>query len=192
MARRSMRLKVNGGRAACATLLAVSLSYLVACQTLSPYSRPLTASLRTDSAEIGVHFRPPAYVAKIGFVYVNTTAGPVSMAGCGGPPDPQLEKKVDGRWVPAYYPFYLACLTKPDFRIESGATYRGVISFGAFEPGHNTAPELLVDSIDGIYRLRWDFAEGTDATAEGVRRVEAVSNEFRMVLREGASPGATH
>jgi hypothetical protein len=149
---------------------------------VSPGDRPLTASLHTDSAEIGVSFRPPGYFAKIGFVYVNTTSAPVSMSGCHGPPDPQLEKKVDGQWVPAYFPIYMMCLDYPDFRIESGATHRGIISFHAFEPGHNMAPELRVDSIDGTYRLRWDFAEGTDAT-EGGRRVKAVSNEFRMVLR---------
>jgi len=124
------------------------------------------------------------YHAKIGFVYTNTTAKPVSKAGCGSPPFPGLEKKVNDQWVAAYYPLYLMCLTKPDFMLESGQTYRGVLEFMAHEPGHHTGPELRVDSIDGIYRLRWDFAEGTDATAKGARRVQSISNEFRMVLSE--------
>jgi len=68
--------------------------------------------------------------------------------------------------------------------IASGGTFKGVLNFSAFEPGHNWGPELRVASIDGIYRLRWDFAEGTDATASGVRKVESTSNEFRMVLSE--------
>jgi hypothetical protein len=122
------------------------------------------------------------YSADIGFVYTNTTAKPVSKAGCGSPVFPTLEKNVKDKWVPAYYPIYLACLSKPDFMLRSGEEYHGVLHFMAFEPGHNAGPTLMVDSIDGIYQLRWDFAEGTDATANGVRRIESTSNEFRMVL----------
>jgi hypothetical protein len=161
-----------------------SLVYLAACQTLGPSKRPLSASLRTDSAQIGVRHSGIAYLAKIGFVYTNTTAKPVSKPGCGSPPSPVLEKKLNDQWVAAYYPLYLMCLTKPDFMLESGQKYSGVLEFMAFEHGHHTGPELLVDSIDGIYRLRWDFAEGIDATAKGARRVQSISNEFRMVLSE--------
>ncbi len=179
------RLKVITKRKALATLLAVwPLVCLVGCETLSPFRRPLSASLHTDSAEIGVRHSGFAYVAKIGFLYTNTTAKPVSKAGCGGPPFPDLEKKVNDQWVGAYYPAYLMCLTKPDFMLESGQKYHGVLEFTAFERGHNTMPELRVDSNDGIYRLRWDFVEGIDATAKGARRVESTSNEFRMVLSE--------
>jgi hypothetical protein len=78
------------------------------------------------------------------------------------------------------------CRTTPDFRIESGATHRGVISFTAYEPGQNKYPDLLVDSIDGTYRLRLGFAQGIEET-ESARRVEATSNEFRMVLRSGTT-----
>ena len=179
-----MRPSMSWGSLRFAISVTVCLASLMACETLKPLRRPLTASLRTDSAEIGVQFRPPVYVAKIGFVFVNTTAGPISKAGCGGLPDPQVEKKVDGHWVPAYHPVDLACRITPDFRIESGATLRGVVSFGAYERGHNTYPELLVDSIDGIYRLWWSFVQGADASLKSARRVDAVSDEFRMVLRE--------
>lgn len=104
------------------------------------------------------------------------------MAGCGGPPFPTLEKKVNGQWVTAYYPNYLLCLTKPDFRVEGGQSYRDVLQFWAFEPGHVSGATLMVDSIDGIYRLRWNFREGIDALAKDARPVESISNEFRMVL----------
>jgi hypothetical protein len=137
-----------------------------------------------------VRFNGKAYFAKIGFVYVNDTGKPVSRAGCGGPGWPDLEKNVAGRWVQAYWPVYLACRIIPDFVLASGATYHGVLEFLAFEPGHNIMPLLLVDSIDGVYRLRWDFSEGEVAGAKGVRRVEAISNEFRMVLRRGAPPAS--
>ena len=158
------------------------VSYLGACRTVDLAGRAPTASLSTDSTEIGVHKSGSVYLAKIGFTYVNTTSKPVSKAGCGGPPFPQVEKKVNGRWVAAFYAAYLMCLTKPDFMIPSGGSFRNAVQFHAYEPGHHSGPELLVGSIDGIYRLRWDFVEGTDATAKDARKVLATSNEFRMVL----------
>jgi hypothetical protein len=104
---------------------------------------------------------------------------------------PDLEKKVNNRWVAAYYPAYLACLTHPDFLLEAGSQIHEVLQFMAFQPGHNTMPELQVDSIDGIYRLRWDFMEGKDASARGARRVESTSNEFHMTLRSEAPASNT-
>ena len=165
-----------------ATLLAVgSLVCLGACQTLRPSKPPLTASLRTDSAQIGVRHGGFQYHANIGFVYTNTTATPVSANTC-GPPWPSLEKKVNDHWVVAYYPNCLMSQTMPTLTIESGQSYRDVLQFWAFDPGHNAEPSLRVDSIEGIYRLRWDFVEGTDASAKDARKVESTSNEFRMVL----------
>ena len=159
-----------------AILVAVgSLVCLGAGQTLGPSRRPLTASLRTDSAEIGVRHGGFQYHANIGFTYTNTTAGPVSMAGCGGPPFPRLQKKVNGQWVTAYYPNYLLCRTTPDFRVKSGQSYHDVLQFWAFEPGHVSGATLMVDSIDGIYRLRRDFREGIDAYANDARAVESTS-----------------
>ena len=155
---------------------------LAACHTLKPPTRPLTTALRADSAEIHVRRSDYAFIANIPFVFTNTTAKALSVAGCGGPVFPALEKRVNNRWVEAYYPAYLSCLTKPDFMLKSGEEFRNVLQFSAYEPGHNTHPLLEVESIDGIYRLRWFLAEGTDATAKDARRVEATSNEFRMVL----------
>ena len=168
-----------------AALLSIgSLAYLVACETLKPLNRPLTASLRVDSTEIQVRRSGLAYVANIPFVFTNTTARPVSKTGCGFPPFPGLEKKVNGRWVAAYNPAYLLCLTKPDFMLRSGETFRNLLQFLAYEPGYNWMPTLEVDGIDGIYRLVWGFVEGIDATARDARRVAAFSNEFRMVLND--------
>jgi hypothetical protein len=174
---------MNVRRRVLAVILTVGLvTYAGACETLGLSRPPLTASLRTDSAEIGVHMSGFTYLGKIGFVYVNTTSDPVSKAGCGFPPFPDLQKKVDGKWVAAYSPVYLACLTKPDFVLRSGESYHGVLEFMAAQPGHQTEPSLLVDSIDGVYRLQWDFAQGTDTGIKGARTVQAISNEFRMVL----------
>jgi hypothetical protein len=83
----------------------------------------------------------------------------------------------------AYDPVYPMCLTLPGLVLKAGESHHGVLSFMAAEPGHHWFPILNVDSIDGIYRLRWDFREGVDALAKGGRTVTSVSNEFRMVLR---------
>lgn len=166
-----------------ATLLAIgSLACFGACQTLRPSKPPLTASLRTDSAQIGVRHGGFQYHANIGFVYTNTTAKPVStVIYC--PPFQTLEKKVHDHWVAAMgYKNCLVSLTMPSLTLESGQSYRDVLQFWASDRGHGGWPELRVDSIEGIYRLRWDFLEGTDASAKDARKVESTSNEFRMVL----------
>jgi hypothetical protein len=159
------------------------VSWLVACQALIPSRGPLLVPIHTDSAEVGVRFSQNTYFGKIGFFFVNDTGKPLSRAGCGGPGWPALEKKVDGHWVPAYYQVYLLCRTMPDYFLPPGATYRSVLDFMAFEPGHNTALELLVKTIDGVYRLHWGFVAAQSTDEKGARPVELISNEFRMVLR---------
>jgi hypothetical protein len=173
------------------TLFVAGTFSLLACAPLNPFREPPTASLRADSGEVGVHRSGFAYIAKIGFTYINTTAKPVSKAGCGFPPWPTLEKKVEGRWVLAYNPVYLLCLTRPDFMVRSGETFHAVFDFEAYEPGHRWAPTLDVSSVDGIYRLRWDLVEGTDANNRDARIIRSTSNEFRMVLRAAPSPTST-
>jgi len=170
------------GRSPVAVVIAVALA-MATCRTIQQPPALIRAELRTDSTEIGVRFTGQYYLAKIGFVFVNSTAGPVSIAGCGGPPMPQLEKLVNGSWVGAYYPPYLMCRTIPDFSVEPGATYRSEVNFMASPHGSSQTTPLEVDSVDGVYRLRWVLTAGRVAGAAGARRVEAISNQFRMILR---------
>ena len=171
-------------RNAGATVGAIALlSLLVACQTQFPTRAALLVAIQTDSAEVGVHFNQDAYFGKIGFYFVNDTGKPLSRAGCGGPGWPALEKSVDGHWVAAYYQVYLLCRTMPDYFLPPGATYRSVLDFMAFEPGHSKFPDLLVKTIDGMYRLHWGFVAAQSTDEKGARQVELISNEFRMVLR---------
>jgi hypothetical protein len=167
-------------------VIAVSVS-VFACQALVPLREPSRVVLHADSAEVPVHFNQHTYFAKIGFMFVNDTRQPLSRAGCGGPGWPALEKNVDGRWVAAYYPISLLCRSIPDFSVPPGRTYRNVLEFMATEPGQRLMPNLLVKSIDGIYRLRWSFAVGRK-DEQDAKRVEAISNEFRMVLDPAAAP----
>jgi len=71
----------------------------------------------------------------------------------------------------------------PDYFLPPGATYRSVLDFMAFEPGHSKFPDLLVKTIDGMYRLHWGFVAAQSTDEKGARQVELISNEFRMVLR---------
>jgi hypothetical protein len=144
---------------------------------------PLRAQLRTDSTDIGVSFGGEIYSAKIGFLFMNTTGGPISIAGCGGPPMPVAEKLVNGNWVGAYYPAYPACRATPDFTLPAGASYRNEVDFMPGRRGGHMGPFLEVDSINGVYRLHWGARTGTDAYAPGSRAVDAISNHFRMTLR---------
>lgn len=164
-------------------LMAAALSLSAfACQPMIRQSPRVV--LRADSAEIPVHFNQHAYVARIGFVFVNDSGEPLSRVGCGGPGWPALEKKVDGQWVAAYYPVELSCRVVPDFFFPPATTYRNELGFLAYEPGNKMGPELRVKSIDGVYRLRWVFTEGENPTAKGAIQVETTSNEFRMLLRQ--------
>jgi hypothetical protein len=165
-----------------ASLLAIgAIALLGACQTLGSSSEA-TASLRTDSVQVVLHRSGVNYLADIGFLYTNTTTKPVSRVACGMAPPPELEKKVDGRWVAAYGPVTVNCGMDWYWVVKVGESHRGVLNFMAAEPGHDTYPALKVDSIDGIYRLRLDFAEGANPRVKGMRIVSSVSNEFRMVL----------
>jgi hypothetical protein len=170
-------------------VIAVAL-FLATCRTLQRSRGPLHVELRTDSTEIGVHVGGEMYAANIGFVFVNTTGGPVSLSGCGGPPMPELEKLVNGKWMVAYSSIYPACLSLPDFSLPDGATYRNEVRFVAAARGTRTFPQLEFDSVNGVYRLRWGLREGTGlrspadlANPPKGRPVEAISNQFRMTIR---------
>ena len=150
---------------------------------MSPITSESEGVLRTDSAEFGVQASGYFYRAAIPFTYTNESGNALSKAGCGGPQLPTLEKKVGDNWVVAYYAIYALCLDTPDFAVENGATYHSVLKVDVSQPGHNFAPELRVDSIEGTYRLRWELSSGREAGAKGAKTVSSTSNEFRLELR---------
>ena len=174
-------------------LALLGLSCAASCASPGGNREPRTAYLRTDSTEIAVTSHPNvhSYSGAIGFVLINNGDKPVSRSGCSSPTGPDLEKKVNGRWVPAIYPINALCRRVPDFSWESGPTYPRALGFNVFERGHGL-PELLVDSINGVYRLHWILTEGRKADATGARKIEAVSNEFRMKLRPATDAEVSH
>jgi hypothetical protein len=148
-------------------LTVLAMTSIAGCRTGAARGRQPTVTLVTDSTRYTIRQANGFYVATIGFVQ---TPGP-----------PLLEKNVDGRWVRAYDPVVLACLTIPPFRIPAGASYRGTLHFDVAQRGRNAFPTLEVDSIPGIYRLRWALHEGPDPDADNTTLAEAISNEFRFV-----------
>jgi hypothetical protein len=166
-----------------ASFFVLFAGYLSGCQTLRSRQDPLHVAIVTDSQEIAVTLEGISYRASIGFTFTNTTGRVISRSGCGGPGWPDVEKNVGDRWVPAFYQIYLACRTYPDFSWQPGAKFHDRVTFMAFVRGKRNLPELMVDSIDGVYRLHWSFTEGRDPSAKNARRVDAISNSFHMTLR---------
>jgi hypothetical protein len=149
-------------------------------RTAPPAPRP-GATLRTDSARYEVSFTKPVYRVQIGFVYTNGTDAPVSTNYCKVPGPPALEKRVGGRWVRAYDPITLLCLSIPPFRLAPGQAYRGTLYVSVAERGANFLPQLEVDSIAGTYRLRWALTAGSDPDDPDAPSVEATSPPFELV-----------
>jgi D-alanyl-D-alanine dipeptidase len=153
--------------------------FLNACHGINLAPRPTHATLSVNPEVILVQHQGISYSATIPFVFVNTTPNPISRMWCGGPL-PFLDKKVGDKWVRADDDGMLMCRQVPDFSIRSGGHVSTSVRWLAYEGGHNTGPGLRVDSVPGIYRLSWDFVEGTVADAPGARKVQTVSNPFRM------------
>jgi hypothetical protein len=153
------------------------------CRPATPPESQARVTLATDSSQYTVRLVDGMYRAAIGYVYNNRSGDAVSATHCRTPPPPVLEKKVGEQWVRAYSPIMLMCLSIPHFRIARGATYRGTLDFAAAPRGRNMAPTLEVESIPGIYRLRWALRAGEDPEARDAPVVEAISNEFRLIER---------
>src|SRR5262245_61193421 len=142
---------MSKGIIAAATLLVVSASCM---RPQRGVAAPVGgATLYTDSTQYTAHFTRPFWRTRIGYSFTNNTRDAVSANYCNAPNPPALEQQqADGRWVVAYNPVQLMCLTLPPFRVAAGETYRGVLDFVAVPPGSNILPTLAVDSVPGTYR----------------------------------------
>jgi hypothetical protein len=164
---------------ACATLVAACCLNLGACKTLN---HPVTTSalMRTDTTEFSVGRSGQSYGAKIGFVFENTAGGAISSGMC----LPNVEKRVmrKGRqvWEAVSFGMVMGCDGRGFVR---GQTYREFLLFSAPNMETYMSPDHWINTIDGTYRLRWSFVEGTSLASRRARRIEGVSNEFHMTLR---------
>jgi len=169
-------------RAGIATLC---LCFLGACKTLSQSEAALPL-MRTDSTEISVGRGDQSYFARIGFVLVNTTSGPITSGMC----LPNAEKKVVGKkgkekWEAVSWGVVMGC-ERAGFK--QGESYRESLPFWPPNLERYMSPDHWVNTIDGTYRLRWVFVKGTDPVSGGARKIEVVSNEFHMTLRPPNAP----
>ena len=124
------------------------------------------------------------YRASIGFRFTNRTGKMLSQNFCRSPTPPELEKqRADGGWSGAYGRVLLMCLTRPPLRIPDGGTYEGKADLLAAQPGHNTLPMFALDTVPGIYRLRWDLVVGSDPDNRAAPVFRPVSPPFRLILR---------
>lgn len=144
------------------------VQYMLACRAVSN-ANPVSLVLRSDSAEVTV----ARGVTRIPFLLVNPTERIFRAGGC----LPQLQKKVNEKWVTADFGTVLGC---EGGLLEPGATSRDTLPVFTRNLVNNLQG---VNSIAGVYRLRWTFVEGKDWEARRPRKVEAVSNEFRMIFR---------
>ena len=158
---------------------------LCACSLVTSEPTPPVADvLVTDSTEFGARLVGNAYAANIRYTFTNPARVTVSRNYCQAPPPPDLQKNINGSWVSVFPLVSPLCLSIPPFRIEPGASYRGFRPLrldGVANVGMD--PRIGIDSVNGTYRLRWSWVIGPDPDAPGAARLEALSNEFRIVVR---------
>ena len=118
---------------------------------------------------------------EIPFVYRNQTGEEVYLGRCSGVHEPRLEKRVDGKWIPAYRETEKMCLEEPA-EVEAGGTYEHALNVEASkEP--NTYPSFEAREIPGTYRLVWDYVYGQwngEELRDLVPQEDRVSNEFEI------------
>jgi len=140
--------------------------------------------LVADSSQYTVRLEGYMYRASIRFHFTNRTGKTLSQAFCNSPIPPELEKqRADGSWTAAYGRVLLTCLTWPPLRIPDGGTYEGRADLSAAQPGHNVHPMFTLDTVPGIYRLRWDLRVGSDPDNRDAPVFQPVSPPFRLILR---------
>jgi hypothetical protein len=113
--------------------------------------RDTTALFQTDSLTYTLRRGILGYSGVIKVRFTNRTGGTVYFVNCNGITGAGLEKRVGGRWIPAWSPVVPACLSAP-ITVPAGGSYEEQIGvFGGY-PDSNAAPEFTVERIPGIYR----------------------------------------
>ncbi len=144
-----------------------------------------SSMLLSNDKQGSVTYRPMAFKVNINISYTNRTGSTVYIPTCQGPLQPNLEKKVKGKWVVAYGPGGRMCRGAP-VRIEPGETYRDTFKVEAFWPRRNSNLDFFDEEIEGAYRLVYDlhdiyvFPLGREPDRL-LPLEERISNEFRLV-----------
>ncbi|MGH7714332.1 MAG: hypothetical protein ACREOG_23845 [Gemmatimonadaceae bacterium] len=112
------------------------------------------AAFQTDLPAYSLRLTPTGYEGAIGVTFTNPTSNAVYIVNCQGGTSLHLDKLVGSRWIVAYAPVVLDCLSAP-IVIQKGAQYRSVVGIYAGYPGTNFHPKFTVSEISGIYRIVW-------------------------------------
>lgn len=157
-----------------------------ACSTVDsepPASTP-GGFLETSRARYDAVLRTDGYarwVVDVPYVTRNTTADTLVLIGCNTPPQPILEKRVEGAWRTAYDPVRRGCLSPP-WTLAPGETRRDTLHVSAALPGQNWAPVFNADEIEGTYRLNREIHRktGTKTADALIPPTELLSPEKRV------------
>lgn len=169
---------------ACRTGKSASLALLVAvaaCGSPFDVTRDEAPFLQTAESEFQViRHELGGMEVVIPYSYTNRTGSKVLLANCNGGVSPSLERKWEGKWVTAWTPVVLLCLSPP-IEIQRGETYRDTLHVVAAAFGSKGRPQFAFEDIEGTYRLRWDPAywERNSEPRELPLKFR-VSNEFKL------------
>ena len=165
------------------------LIFLVGCDLpfgLGQEDEPL---LRTEGEEF--ELREPGSadvpVLTIPYRFVNRSGSRVFLVNCLGDVRPHMDRRVGGRWVQAYAPLRLFCLSPPVI-IEPGAEYSDTLNVHhRGEMIDPSDPQAETPDLEGTYRLRWEIAlssfdKDSYPFGEPIRLLFRFSNSF--VLRD--------
>ncbi len=161
------------------------LIFLVGCDLpfgLGQEDEPL---LRTEGEEFELREPSGGPQLTIPYRFVNRSGSRVFLVNCLGDVRPHMDRRVGGRWVQAYAPLRLFCLSAPVV-IEPGAEYYDTLNVyreGLIDPSD---PQAETPDLEGTYRLRWEIAlssfdKDNYPFGEPIRLRFRVSNSF--VLR---------
>jgi hypothetical protein len=121
---------------------------------------------------------------ELGFTFHNVTDRTISLLNCRGGFGLRLEKWDDGRWIPAWHPVLLGCLSPP-IEIGPEESHEHTLHLFSGRPGSNHYPQFSVDPIDGIYRLVileafWDYDHDGPPWGEPPPLEARVSDRFEI------------
>jgi len=145
--------------------------------------------LVTDRAEYEALVFSDHVEVTIALKYTNKTKQVRYLPGCKGPPAPVMEKREGTRWIVAFAPIELLCLSYPVPEVRPGGTFEFVFPVHGFLI--YAMPEWKPREVAGTYRVRWTVYKSMEwSSPDGhVLTPEAYtatvySNEFKIVPRQ--------
>ena len=159
------------------------------CETTVPKAADSTA-LVTDGASFPLEREGGGgghewYRGRIPYTFTNRTGSRVYLPNCRGGFDISLEVEEAGRWLHAWSPILLDCLSPP-IVIEPDEVYETTLRVGGCASGGNCGPRLDLPRITSApVRILWgtglsSYDPDAHPSGELIPLEERVSNSFRL------------